>query len=163
MTLSTPLQDPSKTRRNPVYGDEMEAMQNYNHIDHPAQVLYLRGAQAILPVTLDVSYSSAANKPVQKYPASTTTFRGPHTVRHIKTDLSSAPTKEQPRGANIPEQNPMNTTPALAPLPPKDQLESADRPSQRSRNNSSVPATPPQGTPTTAREGRGKIDKPVKN
>ncbi|KAG0080598.1 hypothetical protein BGZ90_011865 [Linnemannia elongata] len=52
--LSTPQQDPNRARRNPVYGDVMEAMQNYNHIDWPPQVSYLRGPQTILSDLLDV-------------------------------------------------------------------------------------------------------------
>lgn len=74
ISLSTPKHDPDRARRNPVYGDEMEAMQNYNHIDRPPQVSHLRGPQAILPDPLDISDRSTANKPVQRPATSTTNF-----------------------------------------------------------------------------------------
>lgn len=161
--LSTPQQEPNRARRNPVYGDVMEAMQNYNHIDRPPQVSYLRGPQTILSDLLDVSDSSTVEKPVQRPAMSTTILRGPQTVKHFTAEHSGSLTKEQRRSTNKLEHKPMNNSSAPAPTPSKDRHKGIDQPAQESRRDRSTPITTLKESLTTGREGRGKTDEPVKD
>ncbi|KAF9330843.1 hypothetical protein BGZ91_012349 [Linnemannia elongata] len=161
--LSTPQQDPNRARRNPVYGDVMEAMQNYNHIDWPPQVSYLRGPQTILSDLLDVSDSSTVKKPVQRPAMPTAILRGPQIVKHFTAEHSSSLTKEQRRSTNKREHKPMNNSSAPVPTPSKHRHKGTDQPAQEFRRDRSTPITTLKESPTTGREGRGKTDEPVKD
>lgn len=161
--LSAPQQDPNRARRNPVYGDVMEAMQNYNHIDRPPQVSYLRGPQAILSDLLDVSDSSTVKKPVQRPAMSTTIPRGPQTVKHFTAEHSSSLTKQQRRRTNKLEHKPMNNSSTPTPTPSKDRHKGTNQPAQAFRRDRSTPITTLKESPMTGHEGRGKTDEPVKD
>ncbi|KAK3817127.1 MAG: hypothetical protein JOS17DRAFT_820503 [Linnemannia elongata] len=63
LSLNTPPQSSSSsTRRNPAYGDVLEAMQNYNHIDFPASISHLRGPHTIHDEHKDDSSNTPTNQ-----------------------------------------------------------------------------------------------------
>ncbi|KAF9112730.1 hypothetical protein BGX30_007211, partial [Mortierella sp. GBA39] len=63
LSLNTPPQSSSSSaRRNPTYGDELEAMQNYNHMDVPASISHRRGPQTVHGEHKDDSSNAPAEK-----------------------------------------------------------------------------------------------------
>lgn len=186
MSLSTPQLDPTRPRRNPVYGDELEALQNYNHMDRPAQVSHLRGPQATLPDMIDVSDSSAPNEqpkstynPVQAPAKTTTTSRGPQAILPDLIDLSdsSAPKIQSKCTSKLVQKFATSTATTRGPqtiqhikkdntsVPAKGQPKGVDKSVQvqEAKNNSPAPLSQPQRTATTRREGRWKTDTAVRN